>query len=190
MAPRSRSRRWRRLERWQVLLAAVVAAVASIVVALISLSPGGPAQVSVTTTSPASPSLAITSELEQSHPPPPGRLYMWSGTVRNIPTAASIFVIDKLAGAHATVTEGKDAPPWLVSPQASIAKNGTWTVTWVIAKPPATVRWIAVLQIPSFGACTSPGCSSPFPPPVDLTSQGSRAPGVLATATYHRKAAP
>ncbi len=180
MPTRSRNRRWRRLERWQVLLAAVVAAVASIVVVLIGPLNGGstpinpptsPPPISATT-SPAPLSIAITSEFEEPHSPPPGRLYMWSGTVRNLPTNASIFVIDKLT------------PTWLVSPAASISRNGIWAVSWVIPKPPATVRWIAVVQVPTWGACPAPGCPSPFQPPFDLASQGSNAPGVVATATY------
>ena len=191
MARRSTSRRWRRLERWQVLLAAVVAAAASIIVALISLDDGGTTSVGVTTTTPPpSLSVVITSEFEQSHPPPPGRLYMWNGTVRNMPTDALIFVIGKIPGAQPEVTEGESSPQWLVSPAASISRNGAWSVTWVIVKPPSSVQWIAVVQIPSSGACASPGCPSPFQPPFGLSSQGSRAPGVVATATYRPKASP
>jgi hypothetical protein len=196
MPPRSRSKRWRRLERWQVLLAAIIAAIASIVVAFVSLLPGGgpapgdgSAPVSSTAITPAPVSLAITSEFEQSHPPPPGRLYMWSGTVRHLPADASIFVIARLPGGQVAVAEGNGSQPWLVSPQATISENGTWTVTWVIPKPPSTVQWIAVVQVPSVAACGSssstpiPPCSGLVKPPDGLSSDGSSAPGVLATAT-------
>jgi hypothetical protein len=188
MARRPTRRRSRRLERWQVLLAAVVAAVASIIVALISLHSGGTTSVSVTTTqSPsvtttqsASVSVAITSELERLHPPPPGRLYMWGGTVRNLPADASIFVIGT----------GENSGSWLVSPKASMSRNGIWAVTWVIPKPPTSVQWTAVVQIPSTEPCPPQGCPSPVALPFDLSGRGARAPGVLATATYRPKANP
>lgn len=126
MAARSR-KRWGRLERWQVLLAAVIAAVASIIVALVSLLPHGGS------TGTSSVSLAITGLSEQSSPPPPGRLYMWSGTIRDLPSDASIFVIAKSPGVQAgatvvsgespgTAPSGESSEPWLVSPQAIILK--------------------------------------------------------------------
>jgi hypothetical protein len=175
MGTRSRNKRWRRFERWQVLLASVVAALATVVVALISLVPrGSPAgidatvpQVSIPSASASPVSIAITGLLEQPHPPPPGRLYVWTGTVRGLPDYASVFVIDKRPGG------------WLVSPAAVISGNGRWTVTWAISTPPASARWIAVVFL--YGA-PLPCCG--------LNSQGPSAPGVLAVATYYPRIRP
>lgn len=186
---RSRSRGWRRLERWQVLLAAAIAAVASIIVALIGVPHGGSTGVSTTPpsvspgVSAATPSgsgslpkisVVITSLSEQSVPPPPGRLYVWSGTVLNQPTGSSIYIIAKRPGAPQTPSQS--SPAWLVSPPASVLKNGTWTLMWVIPKPPSAVQWIAVIWIQTIAPCPSPGCG--------LNNLGPNDPGVKATATY------
>jgi len=70
MGARSKTGRSRRLERWQVLLAAVVAAVGTIVAAVLaSSSSGGPAGSS----SGGQVSVAITGLTEQPYPPSPGR---------------------------------------------------------------------------------------------------------------------
>ena len=194
MAARTRKRRWRRLERWQVLLAAVVAAVASIIVALVSLPHSGSTGTSSISSGTTSVSLAITGLSEQSSPPPPGRLYMWSGTIRDLPPDALIFVIAKSPGFHpqslvpgespVPVPTGESSQPWLVSPQATILNNGTWTVTWFIAEPPSTVRWIAVVWIPpSPPSCSASGCQAGTTPH-SLSDQGPSTPGVQVTATY------
>src|SRR5262245_52454098 len=107
-----------RLERWQIVLAALVAAVATIIGAVLarpsSGKPAGPqrgGRVSVT----------ITGLSEHPYPPPPGRLYRWSGTARNLMAGASIFVIAKEpAGQAAAATKGEGSQPWLVSPRAVI----------------------------------------------------------------------
>jgi hypothetical protein len=201
MRTRPRGKRWRRLERWQVLLAAVVAAVASIIVTLVSLPNGQPNVPPPPTPSPSESSsssnplvVAITGLSEQPSAPPPSRRYRWNDIERNLPGDALVFVIGKLSSATAAVSQASTgSQPWLVSPQALISKNGTWTVTWIIPNPPSVVTWSAVAQIPSESAspCPAPGGGSCGnvqlnKPPYQLSSQGPSAPGVVATATYHR----
>ena len=170
MGTRPRRKQRRQLERWQVLLASAVAAVASIIVALISVGSGGSpgetaTRVLPTDSSSAAPSahIAITGLLEQAHPPPPGRLYVWTGTVRGLPADASIYVIDKRPGGG-----------WLVSPAAVIARNGSWTVWWFFAAPPASARWIAVVVI-----------TVPAPSGISLGNRGPSYVGVIGIAKYH-----
>lgn len=83
MGTRPRKKQQHRLDRWQVLAAAVAAAVASIAVALINLIPSG---------SPPAPSVDITDLAQQPYPPPPGQLYLWTGTVHDQPASAEVFV--------------------------------------------------------------------------------------------------
>jgi hypothetical protein len=183
MGTRSQRKRWRRLERWQVLLASAVAAIASVVVALISVAPSGSPgkadtgvpQVNLpptvrTGSSTAIPSMhiAITGLLEQSHPPPPGRLYVWTGTVRGLLAGVSIYVIDKRPGGG-----------WLVSPTAVISRKGVWTVRWVLPIPPASARWIAV-------AVTYPAAYTG----TSIETDGPQYEGVIASATYHPRITP
>jgi hypothetical protein len=179
MGTRPRKKPTRRFERWQVLLAAVVAAIASIAVALINLIPGGSTGgggtgvTSASTSSASTPQvvIAITGLLEEAHPPPPGRQYVWTGTVRGEPSGSSVFVIDKRTG------------EWLVSPAAVITPGGAWTIKWVISKPPPSARWTAVVYLQAHGACIFPGCP-PTPSGSGLSQQPSNIPGVLATTTY------
>jgi hypothetical protein len=206
MGTRPKSKRWRRLERWQVLLAAVVAAVASIIVALVNLPSGQsagsphptPSLMESSSSSGNLPVIAITGLSEQPSSPPPSRRYTWDGTERNLPSDAAVFVIGKLSTTAAAAPQASTgSQPWLVSPQALISKNGTWTVTWIIPNPPSAVTWSAVAQIPSEGPfptvsqCpSSPPCpplpsSTPNLPPYQLSSRGPNAPGVVTTATYH-----
>ena len=214
MGKRCASKRWRRLERWQVLLAAVATALGAIVVAVINLSSGqpqDPPSPTVSTSGSPSPKAAangsllnspvvlITGLSEQPSSPPPGRLYVWNGVERNLPSYASVLVIGELSGARAAVSRASTGgQPWLVSPRAIISKNGEWTVAWLIRKPPSAVVWSAVVQIPSYvqiSDCPSTNTSTPdaciqggdveiFDPPYKLSSQGLRAPGVIATAPY------
>ena len=195
MGRRPGSKRWRRLERWQVLLAAAVAAVASIIVALVSSSNGqssGPPSLTLRSSesSPSLPIVAITGLSEQPSSPPPSRQYTWNGIERNLPSDASVFVVGTRSGTTAAVPQASaTGQSYLVSPQALISKNGTWTITWIIPNPPSAVMWSAVAQIPSESAvpCTGPApCAgqSLSEPPYQLSSQGPNAPGVVATATY------
>jgi hypothetical protein len=185
MGARSKTGRSRRLERWQVLLAAVVAAVGTIVAALLaSSSSGGPAGSS----SGGQVNVAITGLSEQPYPPSPGRLYRWSGTVRNLEPDASIFVIAKRPSAQAASPEGQGSGAWLVSPPAVVLINGRWTVTWIIREPPPVAQWTAVvwIQLPQAPPPpTGEPTESPLPPGFDLSSQGPHAPEVQAATTYH-----
>jgi hypothetical protein len=185
------------LVQWQTLLGAGVAAVAAIVVALLASVNGGSTGPANTTpsTSPsgvteplnsrpvaAAPvSIAISGVKEQTHPPPPGRKYIWSGEVNNEPKGSSIYVIDKRSG------------DWLVSPPAVISASGDWTVTWIIATPPASADWIAVVYSAPLVPVPCPTgvtCPPPSPAPGGPAGHGtseepSDIPGVVATATYH-----
>jgi hypothetical protein len=199
-----------------VLLASVVAAIASIAVALVSVTPSGSAsgpaarvgaQAPLAGLSPAGTSqagIAITGLLTHRHPPPPGELYIWTGTVRGTALGGTAF------GASVYVVDEKHSGGWLVSPAATISENGTWTVRWVLSPPPVEAQWTAVMVFQdqasgsgapgcnSLGApsgCTSPpgGSASPpgvriIDPRVDLSFLGPDAPEVTARATYQRLA--
>jgi len=167
MGTRPRKKQQHRLERWQILLAAAVAAVASIAVALINLIPSG---------SPPAPSVDITDLAQQPYPPPPGQLYLWTGTVHDQPASAEVFVIDKRPG------------EWLVSP-AAIVSGDSWTINWVIPAPPASAQWTAVVYVIGGGACPSPGCPS-APSGSGLNQKVSSVPGVIAAAPYQPRAKP
>ena len=167
MGTRPRKKQQHRLERWQVLLAAAVAAIASIAVALINLIPSG---------TPATASIAITGLLEQPYPPPPGRLYLWTGTVHDQPASAEVFVIDKRVG------------QWLVSP-AAVISGDSWTISWAIPAPPTSAQWVAVVYVIGGAPCPSPGCPK-APAGSGLNQQVSTVPGIVAVAPYQPRAAP
>ncbi len=163
-----------------MLVASIVAAIASIVVALLNILPGGTGpgvpqasrspfeQVSSSSASKSRVSIAITGLLEQPRPPPPGRQYVWTGTVHGQPPGSFVCVIDKRPGGG-----------WLVSPDATISRNGMWTVTWVFGSPPPSARWIAVVVE-----------TASVPPGVSLDNDGPAYPGVAASAMYHLGARP
>jgi hypothetical protein len=168
----------RRLERWQVLLAAAVTAVASVVVALLGLWGGGGPSPSPSASSSASSSvsqtvIAITSLSEQPLPPPPGKRYVFAGIARNLPSGQSlIFVI----GAE----NNKASGPWLVSPYTAPSKDGRWTVHWDLPNPPAQVRWMAVVW---FDNSCPPGSHCGGNPYPELEGSGPHAPHVVAVVT-------
>src|SRR5262245_55910741 len=138
-----------RLERWQVLLAAAVTAVASVVVAVLGLWDGtGPSpRPSASTSGSPSPSpsvsssgpqtvVAITSWSERTLPPPPGKRYEFMGIARNMPSGQSfIYVI----AAESNKTSGQ----WLASPPFALFEDGRWTIRWDLPHPPAQARWMA-----------------------------------------------
>jgi hypothetical protein len=167
MGTRPRKKQQHRLERWQILLAAAVAAIASIAVALINLIPSG---------SPPPPSVDITGLTQQPYPPPPGQLFLWTGTVHGQPSGAEVFIIDKRPGA------------WLVSPPAVITADGAWNIEWAIPAPPPTAQWTAVLYLLQ-EPCPKPGCPQ-APSGSGLNQQISNTPGVIATAPYQPRASP
>jgi len=176
----------RRLERWQVLLAAAVAAVASVVVALLGHWDGGGPSPTPSASSSESPSaspspsgsksqtvVAITSWSERPLPPPPGKRYVFAGIARNLPSGQSlIFVI----AAEPNMASGR----WLVSPYTAPFKDGRWTVQWDLPNPPAQARWMAVVWFDN--SCPSgSGCGgNPYP---ELEGLGPDAPHVVAVAT-------
>jgi hypothetical protein len=166
-----------------VLLAAAVTAIASVAVALITVlfggssgTTGGTPSANYSPASTSSVSIAITGLLEQPHPPPPGREYIWTGTVSGQPTDASVFIIDKRPG------------EWLVSPAAVISVNGGWTVTWVIPAPPVSAQWVAAVYIQAHAYCVLSGCP-PAPSGSGLSEPISSVAGVIAVAPYQLRAA-
>lgn len=173
-----------RLERWQVLLAAAVTAVASVVVAFLGLwgdtgpSPG-PSSSNSGSPSP-SPSVsssgpqtvvAIISWSERPLPPPPGKRYEFMGIARNLPSGQSyIYVI--------AAKSNKASGQWLASPPFVPAEDGRWKIRWDLPNPPAQARWTAVVW---FESCPTGGCAGiPLP---QLKEFGPDAPGVVAVAT-------
>jgi hypothetical protein len=201
METRPKSKRWRRLERSQVLLAAVVAAVASIIVALVTQSGGqrgapapapAPSPNPVVTT--ATTVIAIMGLSEQPSSAPPGLRCMWNGSAQNLPYAAEVLVIDKPSSTVAATGQGAaSSQSWLVSPQALVSKNGTWTVIWIIANPqPSAVTWSAVVQITSDTGCPQPStsggqCGGVVVPPAGLSYVGPKAPGVETPESWRQQ---
>lgn len=176
----------RRIERWQVLLAAAVTAVGSIVVALLGFWQGGGPSPSTSASSSGSPSpspsassavsqtvIAITSWSERPLPPPPGRRYVFTGIARNLPSGQSlIFVI--------AAENNKASGQWLVSPYTAPSNDGRWTVQWDLPNPPAQAQWMAVVW---FDNSCPPGqhCGgNPYP---QLENLGPDAPHVVAVTT-------
>jgi hypothetical protein len=158
------------LERWQTLLAAGIAAVASIVVAIIgfadddseSSAEGQPTESSSSTSSPngsgGDPEVAITSWEQSPMPPPPGQRYVFKGFARNLSEEGSsyIFVVARRPSSQPDEESpllGDDE--WLVSPMAVAGDDGRWAVEWGLPNPPAAAEWIAVvwLDICPTGAC-------------------------------------
>ena len=174
----------KRLDRWQVLLAAAVTAVASVVVALLGLWDGtGPSpRPSASSSGSPSPSpsvsssgpqtvVAIISWSERPLPPPPGKRYEFTGIARNLPSGQSfIYVI--------AAESNKASGQWLASPPFVPTEDGRWTIQWDLPNPPAQARWMAVVWIEG---CPTGGCAGiPLP---QLEESGPDAPGVVAVAT-------
>ena len=161
-----------RLERWQVLLAAAVTAVASVVVALLGLWDGTePSPRPSASSSGPQTVVAITSWSERPLPPPPGKRYEFMGIARNLPSGQPyIYVI--------AAESNKSSGQWLASPPFVPTKDGRWKIQWDLPNPPAQARWMAVVW---FETCPTGGCAGiPLP---QLEKFGPDAPGVVAVAT-------
>jgi hypothetical protein len=182
------------LERWQTLLAALVAAVASIIVAFVSVQQNSSPSpdpttlpVPISSILPSStipkklasgPIIGIRSWTERPTPPPPGKRYTFKGIVNNKPDRAFIVV---LAQQQPSPSAGAThSPRWLISPLATVADDGTWTVVWHLPRPPADVRWTAVVL--DYGECPGPGAcgGNPFS---DLEGAGPKGWAVTAATT-------
>ncbi len=192
---RPRSQGKRRFQAWQGLLAAGIAAVATIAAAAIttfgtSSGSGNPSATVAgssgiaanhapgsTATSTAPESVAITSFTDAPHNPPPAREYSFGGTVGNWQGAlGEIFVVVLRPG----IAEASDVyPDWLVSPPAKILSERTWIIDdWIIKSPPADARWEAIIvRAPTnlFGG-TIPVISSTSP--IGTASSASPSPTV------------
>ena len=150
---RPRSQGKRRFQAWQGLLAAGIAAVATIAAAAITTfgTSSGSGNPSATVAgsagiaaNPAPESVAITSFTDAPHNPPPAREYSFRGTVGNWQGAlGEIFVVVLRPG----IAEASDVyPDWLVSPPAKILSERTWIIDdWIIKSPPADARWEAII---------------------------------------------
>lgn len=171
-----------KLHRWQTLLAAIIAAIATIVVALITAhgrpTSGGPSR------PPARlwPTVSIASFSETPLPPPPGESISFYGTVDYYGITggdgAKIYVIVR----RVSVTSSSvGTRPWLVSPPAHVVDGGKWSVKWDLSNPPANAQWTAVLMINDLatlhGACYNTKrhkvvpCPGVSPPPPSFHSQ-------------------
>lgn len=147
-----------RLERWQALLAAAIAAIATLGVALITTfggassggpSPEGPssgASVSLGSAAALAPAaaqsaqaaIAITSFSSVPWPPPPGEDYSFRGIISNPSSLDANYWNTDGPGVHAQVyvvecrPRGADSATngsnCLQSPPANISKNGSWYV--------------------------------------------------------------
>jgi hypothetical protein len=147
------------LKDWQTVIAAIVAALATVAVTFIST--GGGSQTGSSQVAPISfarfkqAGVDITSVAETaSSSRPPRETLLFHGTMHGpaaalIRQGAAIYVITERSGAP------KQSPAqWLVSPRALVS-DGRWRVQWTLTSPPIKVRWIAVLLI---------GSDAPLPP--------------------------
>lgn len=150
------------IKSWQAIVAALVAAVASIGVALITTfgtqpssdetgsqtaavaAHNSPKQLSeAMPRSTVAPAIAIvTFSVARLRPPPPRDLYSFQGTVAGIP--ASEFEYSKIF----VIAQDPDGAGWIVSPPAQVSANGTWTVNnWTLDNPPVSAQWEAVVVV-------------------------------------------
>lgn len=147
-------------------------------------------------TSSRAPRVSITSWTE-SPATSSAKTYVFSGTVTDLPDLAEIHVVVQLPGTpSAARTRQAKGAKWLVSPQAEIVTDREWQVTWTVAQPPPSGRWVAVIigwpggdqGLPTDGnprggepSCPPgpPGCT----PAQHLAWDGPDAEGVYATAT-------
>lgn len=159
-------RRIANLQSWQVVLAAGVTVVGSLVGTLVttygasSSSGEGASEVpraaSQQTGSPAPPEtafatpsyLSIVSVSWLSVPPPPRERFVFNGTIGVSDGSEtgigrtvydSIFVI-----ARPAATAISSAQEWMVSPPARLLGDGRWVIYWTMDRPPANVIWTAV----------------------------------------------
>lgn len=152
-------------DRWQTLLAAVVAALASIVVAVITTWDGGNGGPRLARQTPETPIFTISTLSEQPEPPPPtARRYVFIGTA-HLRSGESIFVLARAATPPAAARKVSEEPPWLVSPPAKVTSEGIWTVSWLLATPPIAASWTAVIIYgPALYPPVTGDPSSPPPP--------------------------
>jgi hypothetical protein len=161
--------KWK-LERWQAVLAAVIAAVASVGVAVITTF--GTSSTPVTATSPPtesdSPALASSSPASgdfsqrkssqvsavitlfsmNPYSPPPGESYAFYGTVTNLPSGKNLLDLSGSVSVYVLECEppGKDpdtnGSDCLTSPPANLSENDMWNIDgWRIKDPFKDARW-------------------------------------------------
>lgn len=169
-ASRPRQPMGRKLQRWQVLLAAVIASFGAVIAALIptlasssgsdhSGSEPAAGHSGSLPTPDLTPSdalqVAITAWSEVPFSPAPGETFSFQGIVTGWSgnDDLQIFVIARETGIDA----------WEVSPPAEVLGSQKWSVTWKIPKPPIKARWSAVIMTPPLGAPAG-STSAPSPP--------------------------
>jgi hypothetical protein len=208
----AKRRRSGRLQAWQTLMAAGVAALASIIVAWIA-SLGN--DQSPETSTPADGALLVALAITgfEVHGLSPGPIYDFYGTSANVSAdqyELRVFI--------------QQAPTaWLVSPVATIEPSGNWRVRWTFHTLPPNGSWIAaaVPRLPRTSSATPlrpsgllpeptggdvPPTTGRPPPPTDpapsqtaqsppgsrdpLAAHGPHSVGVVATARLPPRATP
>lgn len=188
-APAARPRRTVSAYRWQVAIAAAIAAVATVGAALITTLIGGgdgePSAgrepgVSTSATNTIQPTVTFTSWSEKPTDPP-GREYEFEGRVSDLPANYTVHVIIEIPTYGPSPLDSSPQEPvgseWLVSPAADVLRDGHWKLTWAIAHPPAGGKWVVVV----FGDC--PTCTAAPATIGGLKANGPRDPHVAAAAT-------
>ncbi len=141
-------RRRRRLSTWQTVIAAVIGAAGAVAAAVIPMvansstvpAPAPSPHVSPTL-SPPSDNPAITISTVSQTPAANGATrYTFTGTSSRTDSAAALIFV--IAQNHQRAAAGGT---WLVSPAATVAANGNWSVTWNLSTTPPQVKWVAVI---------------------------------------------
>jgi len=151
-----RSRKWK-LQRWQTIGAAVITAIATVIVALITAhggsssdSPASPAPSGLATATPygLNPTVVVSSFSMTSFPPPPGERLSFSGIIEGFnylrdPRHARVFIL--VCRSRAT-SICKRKHNWSVSSPAHAYDHNKWSIEWKLSSPPADLHWTAVLM--------------------------------------------
>jgi hypothetical protein len=175
---RNPSKRRFRLKRWQTILAALIGAAASIVVAIIETS--GSATVASFA---GPPRISITSFAERSiaHG---GEEFTFTGVAENVSDADYIFVVATSPSKKALTADSNGnypVGPWLVSPAASTNAVGKWSITWDMPVPPKKATWTAIIVNDSCNAPPGQNCAGN---PYAIAAGGPTNSGVVAKAVW------
>ncbi len=171
----------RSLFGWQTVIAALIAAMATVIGTL--LAAGGSTS-SASAESPGStllnrePRISIDSWTET-----PGErsttTYVFTGTATDlIPGITEIHVVIQSPVTPLPASAGLAGAKWLVSPKAEVLQDNRWKVTWTLSRRPPSGRWVAVLTgPPPNNAVCLRRCTGPA-----LQWEGPNARGVRASA--------
>jgi hypothetical protein len=194
---RPRQSTWRKFQRWQVVLASVIAFFGTIIAALIpvwapssappSLAVGHSGSFPTPSLTPGIVTVAITSYSEVPSSPSPGETFSFYGIITGgwslSDRGPQIFVIARQTGVTISPVSTR---PWEVSPPAKALGGQKWSVTWKIAKPPINAHWYAIIaSLPpeEAAAAASPSVAQYR---ADLTNNGidSRYAAASSTAVH------